>query len=338
MTIITATTPREKALRDIILDILKQKQDKWVSGQMLANRLSITRYAVWKTITILKNEGYGIKSKARRGYRLPDIPDLDLMQAHEISARLHTSVLGKRGIVRYVRTDSTNSRAKELAIAGAAEGVLVIAEEQTQGRGRFDRHWFSPKGENIYTSLILRPFLPPEAVSQMVILTAVAAAEALIATTSLPVTVKWPNDILIGGRKIGGLLMEMDMKMDVIDYMVVGLGINVNSTAERFPKEIREKTTSVLMETGKLFSRISLLCKYLEVLEHGYNVFRESGFEPIITRWKTLTKMMGKQISIQTINGSYKGVIVDMDHNGFLIIQNDQGSEQRLFSGDIKFM
>jgi BirA family biotin operon repressor/biotin-[acetyl-CoA-carboxylase] ligase len=120
--------------------------------------------------------------------------------------------------------------------------------------------------------------------------------------------------------------------------MVVGLGIIVYSTAERFPKEIREKTTSVLMETGKLFSRISLLCKYLEVLEHGYNVFRESGFEPIITRWKTLTKMMGKQISIQTINGSYKGVIVDMDHNGFLIIQNDQGSEQRLFSGDIKFM
>jgi BirA family biotin operon repressor/biotin-[acetyl-CoA-carboxylase] ligase len=334
----TAIPSRVTAPRDIVLDILKQNQDKWVSGQTLAKRLSITRSAVRKKIGILKNEGYGIESKTRRGYRLLDIPDLNLMLAHEIRDRLHTSVLGKRDILHYVSTDSTNSRAKELVVAGAAEGVLVIAEEQTQGRGRFDRHWFSPKGENIYASLILRPSLPPETASGMVILTAVAAAEALIATTGLTATVKWPNDILIGGKKIGGLLLEMDVEMDAIDYMVIGLGINVNSAAERFPKEIREKTTSVLMETGKPFSRIILLCRFLEVLEHWYNVFRESGFEPIITRWKALTNMMGKQVSIQTINGSYKGVIADMDHNGFLIIQDDQGSEQRLFSGDITLM
>jgi len=336
MTYMTATPSRVTAPRDILLDILKQNQGKWVSGQALAKRLSMTRSAVRKKIEILKQEGYGIESLPRRGYRLLNIPDLMLVQ--EIRDGLHTAVLGQRDIHRYVSTDSTNTRAKELAVAGAAEGVLVIAEEQTQGRGRLGRPWFSPGGENICASLILRPSMPPEAASRMVILTAVAAAEALIATTGLTATVKWPNDILVGGRKIGGLLLEMDVEMDAIDYMVIGLGINVNSAAERFPKEIREKTTSVLIETGKPFSRIILLCRFLELLEHEYNVFRDSGFEPIITHWKALTDMLGKQVSIQTINGRHKGVIADMDHDGFLILRDEQGCEMRLFSGDITLM
>lgn len=266
---------------------------------------------------------------------LQDISERDLILAQEIRDRLCTSVLGKQDIHCYMSTDSTNNRAKELAVAGASEGVLVIADEQTQGRGRFDRPWVSPKAENIYASLILRPSLPPEAASRIVILTAVAAAEALISTTGLTAAVKWPNDILIGNRKIAGILLEMDTEMDTIDYMVIGLGINVNSAAGRFPKIIREKTTSVMMETGKPFSRTILLCRFLEVFEHRYNTFRESGFEPIIVRWKALTNMMGKQVLIQTINGSYKGVIVDVDHNGFLIIRDDQGSEKCLFAGDI---
>ncbi len=332
----TAIPANQAFPRNILLDVLKQNQGNWVSGEFLAKRLSMTRSAVWKKIGILKEEGYGIESLPRRGYRLLNIPDLMLVQ--EIRDGLHTAVLGQRNIHRYVSTDSTNTRAKELAVAGAAEGVLVIAEEQTQGRGRLGRPWFSPGGENICASLIMRPSLPPEVASRIVILTAVAAAEALIAATGLTATVKWPNDILVGGRKIGGLLLEMAVEMDAIDYMIIGLGINVNSAAEMFPEELRAKTTSVLMETGKPFSRVLLLCRFLEFLEHGYNVFRESGFEPIIIRWKALTDMLGKQVSIRTINGSYKGLIVDMDQDGFLIVKDDQGSERRLFSGDITIM
>ncbi|PKN65811.1 MAG: biotin--[acetyl-CoA-carboxylase] ligase, partial [Deltaproteobacteria bacterium HGW-Deltaproteobacteria-10] len=305
MSAITATPLSRVTPKDILLDSLKQKQGKWVSGEYLAQRLSMTRSAVWKRISILKEEGYGIDSKTSKGYRLLEIPDLLL--AREIRDRLLTSVLGQGEIYRYLSTDSTNNRAKEFAAAGAAEGVLVIAEEQAHGRGRLDRPWFSSAGENICASLIVRPCLPPGSASRMVILTAVAAAEALIAATGLTATVKWPNDILVGGRKIGGILLEMAVEMDVIDYMVIGLGINVNSPAERFPEEIRAKTTSVLMETGTAFSRITLLCKFLEFLEQGYNMFRESGFEPIINRWKALTDMVGRQVTIRTIGGCYKG-------------------------------
>jgi BirA family transcriptional regulator, biotin operon repressor / biotin---[acetyl-CoA-carboxylase] ligase len=333
---ITETTAHVSVPRNILLDVLKRNQGKWVSGQALAKRLSITRSAIWKKIGILKEEGYKIDSLPRRGYRLLDIPDLMLVQ--EIRDELHTAVLGQRDIHRYVSTDSTNSRAKELAARGAAEGVLVIAEEQAQGHGRLDRPWFSPGGENICASLIMKPSLPPWAASRMVLLAVVAAAEALIEATGLQATVKWPNDILVDGRKIGGILLEMAVEMDAIDYMVVGLGLNVNSAADRFPEDIRGRTTSVLMETGEPFSRVLLLCRFLELLENGYNAFCESGFESIITRWKALTDMVGKQVSIRTIYGNYKGVIADMDHNGFLILRDDEGGEMRLFSGDITIM
>ncbi|MEN6374739.1 MAG: biotin--[acetyl-CoA-carboxylase] ligase [Smithella sp.] len=326
-------TLRAAPPQNILLDVLKQNQGQWISGEALAKRLSMTRSAVWKKVGILKEEGYDIESVPHRGYRLLNIPDLLLAQ--EIRDRLQTTILGKQDIYRYASTDSTNNRAKELAAQGAAEGVLVIAEEQAHGRGRLDRPWFSPGGENIYASFILRPSLPPSTASRMVLLTAVAAAEALMETTGLRATIKWPNDILVNGRKIVGILLEMSVEMDAIDYMIVGLGINVNSSAERFPRNSRKNITSVLMETGKPFSRVHLLVRFLELFEERYNALEDSGFKPVIARWKTLTDIMGKKATIKTLNGSYQGVITDMDHDGFLIIRNDQGSETRLFSGDI---
>lgn len=327
------TTLRTALPQNILLHVLKQNQGKWISGEALARRLSMTRSAIWKKVGILKEEGYDIESIPHRGYRLINIPDLLLAQ--EIHDGLKTSVLGKWDIHRYVSTDSTNNRAKELAAHGAAEGVLVIAEEQAHGRGRLDRPWFSPGGENIYASFILRPSLPPSAASQMVLLTAVAAAEALMETTGLRAILKWPNDILVDGRKIAGILVEMSVEMDAVDYMIVGLGINVNSPAERFPRNSRNKITSVLMETGKPFSRVHLLTRFLELFEERYIALATAGFEPVITRWKTLTDIMGKEATVRTLSGSYTGVITDMDQDGFLIIRDDSGAATRLFSGDI---
>lgn len=333
MTEAAKTTPNRALTGDILLNALKQNHEKWVSGEELARQLSMTRSAIWKRIGILREEGYEIESLPRLGYRLVNIPDLMLIR--EIRDGLHTAVFGKRDIFRWASTDSTNNRAMELAARGAPEGVLVIAEEQTQGRGRLNRLWFSPARENIYVSFIVRPSLPPTEASRMVLLAVVAAADALIAATGLEAYVKWPNDILVNGRKIASVLVEMAVEMDAIDYMVLGLGVNVNSPAERFPADLREKATSVLIETGKPFSRVLLLGRFLELFEKGYNEFQESGFQPVITRWKALTNMMGRKATIRTINGNYKGVITDMDYDGFLILRDEEGAQRRLFSGDI---
>lgn len=322
--------------RDVLLELLKQQQGEWISGQVLAARLSMTRAGIWKKIGALKEEGYQIDSLPHRGYRLLDIPDRLLVR--EIRDGLQTSVMGQQGIHRFERTDSTNRRAKKIAVEGAAEGSLVIAEEQVQGRGRLDRTWFSSAGQDICASLILRPSLPPASASRMVLLTAVAVAETLIQSAGLRATIKWPNDILVSGRKIAGILAEMAVEMDAVDYMVIGLGLNVNTPAEQFPEEIRGSATSVLVETGKPFSRVFLLQRFLEQFEREYNVFRQSGFDPIITRWKALTNMVGRRIAIRTIDGSYSGVVADFDQDGFLILRDGQGGEMRFFSGDVTIM
>ncbi|MEN6621878.1 MAG: biotin--[acetyl-CoA-carboxylase] ligase [Smithella sp.] len=319
--------------RDILLTVLKRNREKWVSGEELAKQLSMTRSAIWKNIGILREEGYEIKSLPRLGYRLVSIPDLLL--SREIRDGLNTTVFGKRDIIRYVSTDSTNNRAMELAARGTPEGVMVIAEAQLRGRGRLERSWFSPEKENIYVSFIVRPSLSPTEASRMVLLAVVAAADALIAATGLTAYVKWPNDILVGGRKIASVLLEMAVEMDAIDYMVIGLGINVNCPAERFPADLREKATSVLIETGKPFSRVFLLNRFLEFFEKEYNALRANGFQPVVNRWKTLTNMIGRKATIRTISGSYEGVITNIDYEGFLILRDDEGSEKRLFSGDI---
>ena len=172
----------------------------------------------------------------------------------------------------------------------------------------------------------------------MVLLTAVAAAETLIETTGLAVTIKWPNDILVSGRKIGGILLEMAVEMDAVDYMVIGLGLNVNTPVEQFPDVIRDRATSILVETGKPFPRAVLLRRFLERLEDDYNAFRDAGFGPIITRWKGLTDMVGRQALVQTISGSYRGIVADFDQEGFLILRDEQGIEKRLFSGDVTIL
>jgi len=321
---------------NILLEILKQNQRHWISGQAIARRLSLTRCAVWKKMAALKADGYDIESSPRKGYRLLEAPDR--MLAGEIRHLLHTTVLGQREIYCHKVTDSTNIRAKALAAAGAAEGVLVVTEEQAQGRGRLDRPWFSSAGENICASLIIRPPLPPSEASRMSILAAVAAAEAIIEVTGLPAKIKWPNDIIIGSRKIGGILLEMAVEMDAVDYMIIGLGLNVNTPGECFPAEIRDRATSVFRETGRPFPRIKLLRRFLELLESNYDLIRRNGFAPVLARWKDLTEILGRRVSVGTINGNYSGTATYLDADGFLILRNDHGGEIRLFSGDITIL
>ena len=319
--------------REIVLTLLRERQGEWLSGQLLAQKTGLSRAAVWKQIEALRAEGYGIEAVTRRGYRLRYIPD-KLFPA-EIRYGLETRIFGRGEIHHDERTTSTNDVAKQMAARGAPEGSLAVAEEQTQGRGRLARMWFSPPGAGLYVSIILRPLLLPVHATRIVSLAAVAVAEILIAATGLAVRVKWPNDVLVGGKKIAGILAEAAVEMDAVDYVVIGIGLNVNVPPDSFPAELRPTATSILAAAGRSFSRLHLLRQLLASLESTYNTFCEAGFTPILKRWKSLADMTGRQVSLRTMDGIYRGEVVDFDEDGFMILRDTVGRQRRFYSGDV---
>ena len=322
--------------KDALLEQLKEAKESWISGETLAAGLMVSRSAVWKQVRALQDEGYLIESSTKKGYRLRKRSEL-LLPA-EIRDGLRTALFGQERIDYFPRIDSTNIRARMIAAEGAPEGSVVVAEEQLQGKGRRGRVWFSPAGEGIYCSVILRPRIPPYDAPQLVLASAVAAAETLLGHTALPVAIKWPNDILVSGRKIAGILTEMSVDMDRIDYVIIGLGLNVNTPAENLPPEIAGIATSLRAETGQTISRAALLRTYLEKLEGLYALFQERNFEPIRERWLDLAKIIGRQVKIAGVETTYEGEVVDIDPNGFLILKSADGTTQRILAGDVSLI
>ena len=270
------------------------------------------------------------------GHHLRKAPDL-LLPA-EIRDGLKTSIFGRERIDHFPVIDSTNVHARMIADRGAPEGTVVVAEAQLKGKGRRGRSWFSPAGEGIYVSVILRPRVPPSEAPQLVLMAAVAAAEALLAQAALPVSVKWPNDILVGGKKIAGILSEMRLAGDRIDHVVIGMGVNVNTPAESLPPEIAAIATSLCAVTGRTFSRAGLLRAYLEKLEGWYALFRERRFEPIRERWLEIARIIGKQVKIAGVDRTYEGEVIDIDPTGFLILKSPDGGVQRILAGDVSMI
>ncbi|MCJ7616385.1 MAG: biotin--[acetyl-CoA-carboxylase] ligase [Desulfobacterales bacterium] len=319
--------------KDQLLLYLKENQGNWVSGELISNNLSVSRAAIWKHIHKLKEEGYVIESASKKGYLLSE--SSDPITADEIRQGLCTKVFGKKNIIFLNETDSTNTRAKELAAQGAPEGTLVIAEKQTEGRGRRGRSWFSPPGGGIYFSLILRPVISPGETPKITLMTAVVLAETLISLMKLKLRIKWPNDILVNGKKLAGILTEISTEMDAVNYIIVGLGLNVNTQFEKFPQDIKENATSILIENGKQFPRVRLIQHYLKLYEIYYDMFKNNDFEPIMKRWRELADIIGKQIRVDVIGKTHIGKVVDVDNDGVLILKDDQGRLQRIFSGDV---
>ena len=270
------------------------------------------------------------------GHHLRKAPDL-LLPA-EIRDGLKTSIFGRERIDHFPVIDSTNVHARMIADRGAPEGTVVVAEAQLKGKGRRGRSWFSPAGEGVYVSVILRPRVPPSEAPQLVLMAAVAAAEALLAQAALPVSVKWPNDILVGGKKIAGILTEMRLAGDRIDHIVIGMGVNVNTPAESLPPEIAAIATSLCAVTGRTFSRAGLLRAYLEKLEGWYALFRERRFEPIRERWLEISRIIGKQVKIAGVDRTYEGEVIDIDPTGFLILKSPDGVIQRILAGDVSMI
>lgn len=321
--------------KDHILRYLKENKGNWVSGEFLSLKTNVSRSAVWKHMLRLKEEGYVIESSRKKGYVL--LQSSDLLLVSEIQEGLRTRIFGKQEVFHHLETDSTNLRAKILADQGAPEGTLIIAEGQTGGKGRRGRSWFSPAGKGIYASLILRPTLPPNEAPRLTLLTAVAAAEALLALAPVPVRIKWPNDITVNGKKLAGILTQASTEIDVLDYVVVGLGVNVNIAEEEFPDDLRDSATSLLIETGATHPRIGMLRLYLEAFEEWYDRFRQSGFLPVLERWKELSDVIGRQVSVHIFNRRHTGEVLDVDPDGALILRDREGVLQKIVSGDIFF-
>ena len=317
------------------LAYLKENKGSWISGESLSSQLLVSRSALWKHVRALKNEGYQIESSPKKGYRFRESPDMLFVE--EIRQGLKTQWLGKGYIAYYTETDSTNIRARALAMAGAAEGSIVIAETQTAGKGRRGRPWFSPSEKGIYISIIVRPAIPPSETPKLVLLSSVTVAELLRSRTSLKTEIKWPNDVLVNGKKIAGILLEVGTEMDAVDYGIVGLGLNVNIPSGSFPDDIKDSATSLLIESGKHTSRVRLVQDYLMLFEKYYEQLRSGHSDEIVATWKELTDIVGRRITLDLSGRIYSGDVTNVDDNGALMITDLMGNTHRVFSGDVTY-
>jgi BirA family biotin operon repressor/biotin-[acetyl-CoA-carboxylase] ligase len=260
----------------------------------------------------------------------------ELLLPSEIITDLKTEILGKRGIHYYQEIGSTNDRAKELALEGCPEGTLVIAESQISGRGRLGRKWESPKGGGLYFSLVLRPKFAPSQAPRITILAGVAVCKAIRSISpSLNAGIKWPNDILIKGKKVAGILTEIDAEIEGIHHIVLGIGINVNTEISALSEELKNNATSLFHEAGQKISRKALLCQVLYEIEKLYKELSISNFSTIIEEWKELNLTINQKVKVESPDGTITGKAIDIDDEGGLIILASNGIKHRITSGEV---
>lgn len=315
-----------------ILKLLREKE--YVSGEVLANKLSISRVAIWKQIQKLKDTGYKIISDQNLGYCLVSRPDLLLPQ--EIQRGLSTKYIGKE-IYYFPELKSTNIISKEKALyraEGINEGTLIIAERQSAGKGRLGREWFSPAG-GIWFSIILYPQLSPSYISRITLMTAVAVVKAIKICTQIKSQIKWPNDILVNEKKVCGILTEMSAELDIINWVVVGIGVNVNIKQQEFPEDIRERTTSLKEVLGKKVLRVKLAQVFLQEFEKYYEILKRREFSFILKEWKLYSYTLGKKIRVDIGEKIITGEAMDINESGALILKKEDGELIEIISGTI---
>lgn len=290
--------------------------------------LGVSRTAVWKDIQRLKTEGYQILSRPHSGYQLVGIPDR--LTAQELSWNLHVKRIGKR-LHAYGMTDSTMEIAHRLAGGGEPEGSCVVAEGQSKGRGRLGRSWVSPKGKGIYLSVILRPSLQLSQVPLVTLLTAVALAQSVQAQTGLTPEIKWPNDLMFRGRKAGGILTELNAELNQVHYLVVGIGINVNTPRSVLPAH----ATSLAEELGGRCDRLALARSLLVHLDRLYDEFLKGDTQEMLEAWRGFAGFLGKRIRVAAQNRVVDGQAVDVDSSGTLLVRTDTGIVEAVSAGEV---
>ncbi len=316
-----------------ILTALRTAGPDSVSGTELSQQLGITRAAVWARIEYLRKLGYEIEAGPHLGYRLQNSPDV--LHGDDLLSRLGKTQVVGRDIRVFRETTSTNDVIEKLARDGVKEGVVVFAESQTSGRGRLGRKWVSPAGKGLWFSLLLRPNLRPQQATQLTVASAAALHRAIEKVTGLNTEIKWPNDLLIGGRKVAGILTEMHAELDRIQYMVIGIGIDVNQGAGDFPAELRRTVTSLKLQLGRPVSRAEVAVAALTELDRDYACVLAGDFSSAATEWEAHCTTIGTEVTIRSGKREIRGRAESLSEEGELLVRTEHGRLERVVGGDV---
>lgn len=316
-----------------ILTVLRAAGERSVSGSDLADRVRVSLSTLRRHVEELRTLGYEIEASPHLGYRLVKVPDV--LHADDLLSRLgKTDVIG-RDIRVFQETTSTNDVVEKLARDGVSEGAVVFAESQTRGRGRLGRRWISPAGKGLWFSVLLRPSLRPEAVTRITIAAATALVRAVDQQTHLRPEIKWPNDILCGGRKVAGILTELSGELDRVKHVIVGIGVDVNLGQADYPPELRTTATSLRMERGQAVDRPALAAAILRELDHDYVRATGDGFESLASEWESQCTTIGHNVVVEAGGRRVRGRAESLDASGALLLRTHHGHLERISGGDV---
>jgi BirA family biotin operon repressor/biotin-[acetyl-CoA-carboxylase] ligase len=316
-----------------ILAALRDSADNGISGAELSHQLGISRAAIWAHIEDLRALGYEVEATPHQGYRLVSSPDL--LHADDLISRLGKTRIVGRDIQVFQETTSTNDVIEKLARDGVKEGAVVFAESQTRGRGRLGRKWMSPSRKGLWFSILLRPDLRPVAATQLTIMAATALRRSLDSQTGLSPEIKWPNDILIKGRKVAGVLTELNAEVDRVKYVILGIGVDVNLNSGDFPAELRKMATSLKAESGKPFSRADLAIAILRELDRDYARIIEGKFTEVADEWESHCTTIGHEVIIRCGQREIHGQAEALGEEGALLVRTEHGRLESVIGGDV---
>lgn len=317
-------------MKNEILALLKNSGE-YISGQQLCDKFQVSRTAVWKVMEQLKAEGYEIEAVRNRGYRLKSCPDV--ISEAEVLSVLRTEWAGRRTVC-YKETDSTNNRARDAGEKHGVHGMLFVADRQSAGKGRRGRAWESPEGSSIYMSLLLRPDIQPAKAPMLTLVMGLSAAEGIKEATGVDAKIKWPNDIVADGKKICGILTEMVTEIEYINYVVIGVGINVNQ--ESFPDGLKDKATSLRLASGRTFGRAGIIAAVLKAFEKNYGLFLETGdLSELRAEYDGLLVNRGRDVRVLEPGNEYEARAKGISDIGELVVTMPDGKERTVFSGEV---
>lgn len=316
-----------------ILTALRSTESDSVSGAELSQKLGVSRAAIWARIEELRSLGYDIAASPHLGYRLVSAPDV--LHADDLRSLLPDVKIVGRDIRVFQETTSTNDVIEKLARDGVQEGVVVFAESQTKGRGRLGRKWISPANKGLWFSVLLRPDIHPQAATQLTLAAATALARAIFLQTNLSPEIKWPNDILIRGKKVAGILTELSAELDRVKYLILGIGVDVNLNASEFPAELRKLATSLKIETSRAFNRAELAAAILAELDFDYARICQGQFESVADEWQERCTTIGNNVTIRVGDRSVQGRAESLDADGALLLRTQHGRLERIIGGDV---
>jgi BirA family transcriptional regulator, biotin operon repressor / biotin---[acetyl-CoA-carboxylase] ligase len=314
-----------------LVTLLMENATIVVSGERIAREIGVSRSTVWRWVTRLRELGVKVKGRAATGYFLEAMADI--LTPELLRRGLRGTMFGKR-IYHFFRADSTNSVALELGHTGEEEGAVVVAEEQTAGRGRAGRAWHSERGTGIYVTILLRPKLAPVQAPLLTMMAGISARTAVAAITGLQVDLKWPNDLMIAGKKLGGILTEMHAEPTAVKFVIVGMGLNVNQ--EKFPAELAGAATSLRAETGRNYSRLEILVRLLREFESDYNRLLREGVGGVVKRFEEVSSYArGKKVRVETGTETFTGMTVGLTAEGLLRVEREAGEILTVIAGDV---